>query len=882
MKKPSHTSPPKWVDRILERICDPHLLEGILGDLHEKHAQYQRESQGKLYQLKYLWVVLGFLKPFTWKKKISLRLFSFPMWQNYLKVALRQLAKNKGLSAINIFGLTIGVAGCLTIGLYVIDEFSYDRNHPNGDYSYRVYNQRITNEAQGLVALTPPQFSPNLKENFPEVKHTLRIINVYAKLLFEAGDKQILEEKGIYAEPQLFDFFAIPLLEGVPEEALSGPDGILLSQSMAQKYFGQESALGKSIQINGNPVQVSGVFQDVSPHFHLEFDYIFSFERLKNQVAAERMESWVWQQFYTYVQLTPKGNIKSLAEKFLTHVETHAYPHTQPNGFSYIPRFQQLKDIHLHSQAFQWDIAVRGNIQTVYALMAMGLFLLIIACVNFVNLSTAYADHRTKEVGIRKTAGARRSQVRFQFLGEATLVALISVILASILTFLWLPHVNAYLQKELYFNPLTQPIWSISLLGISIGIGFLAGSYPALIISRFSPSKAIKGLRVGGASHKQYLRKALVTLQFGLSIFLVLATLIIHNQVNFLSQKDLGFNKDHVLTFPLRGDMESRLEEVKSEFKRIPHVHNATVGYGFPGDIVAGDLIFKPGQEEAYPINMFTIDHDYIPTMELELLAGRNFSKQIPTDVSEAFIINETAVRELGYASPASALNQPLHWKIWDQQNDSLKRGRVIGVIKDFHYKSLREKIGSSVLHIYPRAYWKVALKISGNSLPQTLSSIENTWNGMETGYPFDYQFLDESFDTMYKEEERMSMVLKIFTVFTIFVACIGLLSLTSFSAQQRTKEIGIRKVMGASRGQILELITREFIILVGISFLLASPLAWLILGKWLENFPYHVSLKVITFLLAGMGSLLIAFGTIFYQSLKAASADPIRSLRYE
>ena len=882
MKKTDKHIPPKWIDSVLERICDPYLLEGILGDLHEKYEELLQTEKPRFTAITYLWVAIGFLRPYTWKKKNWIPQIPFAMWKNYFKIAIRNLYKYKVQSIINILGLTIGLAGCIIIGLYLKDELSYDRFHPAPERTYRVYDERISADDKSYIALTPPQFGPTLGSLFPEVVNTMRIARVYDKMLFEFEDKKLLEDHGIYAESSLFDFFGIDLLKGDTAKALSEPNAILLSEQLATKYFGEEEAVGKIIKINNQERYVRGVFADLPHNFHLNLEYIFPFITLENIVPEERMQSWIWQQFYTYIQIAPQADIQELKQKFLAHVEQVAHPQTEPIGFVYEPYFQQIEDIHLHSYSFQWDMAKRGNILNVYALACMGLFLLIIACINFVNLTTALAEQRAKEVGIRKATGAKRGQIISQFLGEAMLVTLIATLLSLLITQLALPHINEFAQLRLSLNPLFHLSWALPVVGMVLAIGLIAGSYPALTISKFSPLTVLRGSHMSLGSRKHLVRKGLVILQFSLSIFLIISTLFIQKQVSYLNQKELGFNREHVLTFRLRGNMYNRMEQVKAEFQRIPRVLHTTIGYGFPGDIVAGDDIIVPGENKTYSANLFTIDHDYVSTMELEVIVGRDFSKAIQTDATEAFIINETAVKEMGLGSPESAVGQPLHWRTWSSNRDSLKKGRIIGVVKDFHFKSLHEKVGTAILHIYPDAYSKVAVKVSGESLPETLAAIEGTWNNLETGYPFDYQFIDESFDAMYKEEERMNTLLQVFTLLTIFVACIGLLSLVSFSAQQRTKEIGIRKVLGASRSQILRLLTREFVVLVGLSFLVAAPFAWWALKSWLENFPYHVKLGLGTFLLAGIGTLLIALITVSLHSLKAASADPVGALKYE
>lgn len=803
------------------------------------------------------------------------------MIRNYLKTALRNLARNKFNGFVNILGLAIGLAGCVLIGLFVLDEWRYDRFVPEGDRIYRVYDEQTGDQGEtGYLAIVPPAMGPTLTRDFPEVEVSLRMLDTYDKQLFALEGQRYLEEKGAYVEPAFFDFFGIDLLEGDPAVALKEPNQVILSQSLARKYFGDQAAAGKTLSIEGREATVSGVMPDLPEHFHLDLHYLISFETINRLVPEERMQSWVWQQFFTYLKLREHADPDALAAKLPAFAERYAWPETEPRGFKYVPHLQPLADIHLYSASFLWDMARRGNITHVWGLSLIGLFLLVIAIINFINLSTARAERRAREVGIRKVSGAGRGQLITQFVGEAVLQASLAMLVAVQATRLLIPYLNDFSGKHLVFHPGQWP-WLGVLAGIGLLVGFLAGSYPAFVLSAFRPVQVLKGHQGGEGRRDQWLRKSLVVVQFTLTVLLIIGTLVIYRQVSYLHDKDLGFRRDFVLTFPLQGDMGNNYELVKERFLNNPGVVSASLAYGIPGDIVAGDEIRKPGEATSYPANLFTVDYDYIRTMGMEIIAGRDFSRAFATDPDEAFLLNETAVKELGFSTPEAAIGQRLDWELWGAE-DSLKQGRVIGVVRDFHYKGLQEKVGTVVLHIFPDAFWKVILRLDSDNLPQTIDGLVQTWETFHTGYPFEYQFVDDSFDAMYKSEEKLSTLLIIFTALTIIVACMGLLGLVIYAAEQRTREIGIRKVLGASVDNIVSLLARDFLRLVLIAFLIAAPIGWFVLKSWLEGFSYRITLSVWIFLLAGGAALLIALLTVSFHSVRAALANPVESLRNE
>ncbi|MDW3647192.1 MAG: ABC transporter permease [Bacteroidia bacterium] len=805
------------------------------------------------------------------------------MLQNYIKMAWRNLIKNKGYTFINVFGLTIGLAGCLLIGLFVQDELSYDKKHPDAERSYRVYAERNGAGGEASWAGTSPAISPSLKHEFPEVEQTLRMFNIRSKQLFKYGEISALEENGFFAEPSIFEIFHLPLRYGDPKTALEGTNSLVISYPLAQKYFRDKDPVGETLSINGNIHKVSAVLEPLGDHFHLDINFLSSFAGILSSVPKERMESWVWQDFSNYVKLYPQTDIPQFVDKLGTYVEKHAHPETEKMGFTYYLNLQKLEDIHLHSSSFRNDPAQKGNYQYVLGLSLIGLFLLFIACTNFINISTAQAFRRSQEVGVRKVIGALRSQLALQFMGEAIFIVAISMLFAAQITHFFIPELNEFTGKNLSFDWYQSPLIMLMMLGIILATGIFSGAYPALIISGFRPIAALKGIKMLPRGRVQSLRKSLLTLQYSLSTLLIITTIIVFQQFDFLGKKDLGFEQEQLLHFPMRGSMFNDFESTKAEFLRVPGITSASSCFGIPGDIVSGDNIRIPGENPRnLSARIFCVDHDYVKTLGLEILAGRDFSKEIRTDVEEAFLINETAMLNLGLgSSPEEAIGKALEWDKWNERGE-VKKGRVVGVVKDFHYTSLHEEVQSTVLHIYPGAYWKMALRINTEELSQVIASVKQSWDSFETGYPIDYQFVEEGFGAMYEQERKLNSLLWIFSVLAITISCIGAFGLASYSAEQRRKEISIRKVLGASTSSIITLLSKDFLKLVMISLIIATPLAWYSMISWLESFAYRIDIQWWIFLLAGFASLLFTLITISFQSIKAANAKPVTSLKTE
>jgi putative ABC transport system permease protein len=806
------------------------------------------------------------------------------MFKNYLKTALRNLWRYKGFSFVNIASLTIGIIGCLVIALFVWDEKQYDKSIAGGENVYRIYNEHYRTSGDDKGASVPPMYATFLKQQYPEVDTTVRILMSGDKYLLEAGEKQGYEEKGWYTEESFFHVFPFTFLAGNAATALTAPNAVVLTEDVAKRYFGTVDPINKTVKIDKGDYVVKGVVAKPS-HFHFDFNYLMALPAA--ELPEKRMQNWTWHQFYTYVRLKPGADAAALQQKFQAHIKKEIYPTLDQEGSTFLPHFQPLRDIHLKSSDFVYDNAIRGNEAYVKALTIIAIFVLVIACFNFINLATARSFRRAKEIGVRKVVGAGRRQLIFQFIGETVLLSLIAIVLASAATFFIVPSLNQFTNKTISFNPFANPLLGVMILFSGIGIGALAGVYPALVLSGFQPIKVLKNMKsAGGGRGTNWLRQALVVVQFTLSALLIVSAVIVFRQTNYMNEKDLGFNKEQIVYFQVRGAVEENLETFKLELKRSPNILSVTSGYGLPGDQYAGDGITVPGNEgtKEYAANVFIGDHDYPKTLGLRIVAGRDFSRAMATDEREAFLINETAVKELGFGTPEKAIGQPLHWNEWvpaDTANP-VKKGKVIGVVQDFHYKSLHEKVTTSVIQIYPQVTFKVAAKLNTADLKNTITFIQDTWNKFSPGYPLDYKFMDETFGKMYLSEQKLSRLLWIFTVMAILIGCMGLFALAAFSAEQRIKEIGIRKVLGASVVNLTALLAKNFLRLVLLASLLAFPVAWWAMNNWLEDFPYRVNISWWVFAATGVVSLLIALLTVSFQAVKAALANPVKNLRNE
>lgn len=798
------------------------------------------------------------------------------MLLNYIKIALRNLQKNKLFSVINISSMAISLASSFLITLFVLDEFKYDSHHPDGDRTFRVYDIRQGDDGVvNYLPIVPYPFATYMQKDFPEIESTLRVMDTYGEQLFDIEGKQIMQGNGLFVEPNAFDMLSLKLISGSEKTALEKTNSVALSETLAKKFFPDKNPLGETIKINENDYHVTAVYKDPPIHFHLKVDYLLSMSTLP--FLESRLENWQWQQLFLYLKLKPGTDANALEAKFPAFVEKYAYPKIKAVGFTYVPYLQNIKDIHLHSSNFEWEVAQRGNAQTVYILLVTAVVLLIIACLNFINLSTARAIKRMKEVGVRKVIGAMRNQLILQFISESIVITLMGLLFALVLAQLALPYLNTLAEKQLSLPFTVNIIGSVILFCILIGT--IAGSYPAFYLSQFRPAAVLynKQSRTGGTA---LFRQGLVVVQFIFSSFLIIGSMIVFSQLDMLMNKNMGFNKEQLIMIPLRSAQLKNYETTKREFSNHPGVVSATVGFGIPGDIIAGDEIKDPEKNKTIPVNLFCIDHDFIKTMGMTIVAGRDFSKEVATDTSEAFIINETALQVFGYKSPEDAIGKPLDWNKWGK--NGVKKGRIIGILKDFHIKSLRDKLSPVVLHLYPDAYWKITLRIKPDQVNETLAHLKSTYERLDPAWPFTYSFVDEKFSAMYKTEEKLTNLFSIFTGLAIGVACLGLFGLVEYSVNQRNKEVSIRKVFGANVSSLLILLTRSYFILVLVAFVIIIPLSYYFAQEWLDNFAYHITISPWMYLKACGLILAITFLTVSFQSIRAALSNPAQVLKSE
>lgn len=800
------------------------------------------------------------------------------MLRNYLTIGFRNLLKNKLFSVINVSGMAISAACFLVIGLFVTDELKYDKHVGDVGLKYRVYNEMFQDDGSvRLSAMVPPMVAPTLKSDYPEIDYTFRLLYLNGKLLFQVGDTKSTEEGGGYGEATMFDMFSLKLKEGDRETILTQPGSIALSESIAKKYFGDQPALGKTMRIGTEDATVAGVYEDFPQHSHLKIPYLLRLEDLATSLG-ERMQSWGWNQFHTYIKLKPGAEGNELEGKLRAFAERHAWPVTKPNGGYSIPHLMALDKVHLQASNQLYDIADRGNAQTVYILSATAIFILIIAILNFINLSTSRAVSRVKEVGVRKSIGALRMQLVKQFVSESVIVAVISLLIGIIIVQLTLPSLNSFTEKKIPLDIFLDPFVAGGILGFALFVGIAAGAYPAIYISSFKPSQILSG-KQSATSGKTILRKGLVVVQFILSFVMIIASLVVSDQLTFMQTKDMGFNMDNVVVMPLRGSLTQNKDAVKNEFTNHPNVVSGTLGYGLPGQAFAGDGFRDMETGKDWHVNMLTVDHDYVKTLRLNVVAGRDFSKEFPSDENDAFLISEACAKMIGHPDPKDAIGHKISWTRWDDPAKQ-KEGTVVGVVKDLHLNSLHQSVAPVMLQVLPFAYNTLTLRVNGDDLPSTIAHLESTWKKLESNWPFEYKFLDSNFDKLYKAETKLAKLFTFFTGFAIFVACLGLFGLVVYSTSQRFKEISIRKVFGAKESQLVVHLGKTYVFLICIAFVIAIPFSYYAAGQWLETFPYRTEVSVLLFVKAAAGILAISMLTVGIQSLKAARTNPVDALK--
>jgi putative ABC transport system permease protein len=793
------------------------------------------------------------------------------MIKNYLKIAFRNLWRHKIFSFINIMGLAVGMTACFLIFLYVRFELSYDSFNSKADRIYRVVAD-IKTPTEVINAGGPSwAVPPNAKDEFPEVESFVRIAS--DQVLIRKGNIKFQEENAVWADSALFHVFDFKLIEGNPATALKDQLSVVLSETTAKKYFGKQNPLGQTLLLTGDalPAKVTGVMKDIPENSQIKADMFLSMTTITQRFAPRIDSQWGNYGASAYLLLRPHTDAKKLEAKFPAFLEKRNGTEMKKSQMYPTLFLEPLRWVYLNSTR---DGSKTGNINNVYIFSIVAIFILLIACINFINLTTARAAERAKEVGIRKVVGALKRQLTKQFIGESVILSLIAFSLTILFAWLLLPLFNQLAGKTISHSIFENIRYLLILFGTAIGIGLLAGLYPALILSSFKPVVVLKGKFATG-TRGILLRKVLVISQFTISIGLIIATIIVYNQMNYMRNQDLGFNKDQVIVMDTYGD--SSKDAFKQALTSIPTVRSVATSSSVPGGGNPGaysEIENVKGDLQIANLDLYFVDFDYINQFKIKMVAGRGFSKDFATDTTQAMVLNEAAIKMFGYTSPEQAIGR--RFKQWGRE------GKIIGVMKDFHFHSLQQPIKPLSMRIEPGGCNLVSAKVSVTNLPGTISAIENKWKQIIPNRPFSYFFLDEFFDKQYRSEDRFGKLFLNFAVLAIFISCLGLLGLASYSTIQRTKEIGVRKVLGASVGNIVNLLSKDFLKLVAISSLIAFPLAWFAMNKWLQSFAYRTAVAWWVFLLAAMLATFIALFTISFQAIRAAITNPVKSLRTE
>jgi putative ABC transport system permease protein len=806
---------------------------------------------------------LNFRKLATFFLSSAYLYWSVAMLKNYLKVILRNIRKHKGYSFINITGLAIGMACCLLISIWVLDELSYDRFHTNASSLYRVEEDQQYSGRVFHVTVTPHPLAPALIEEIPEVVDATRYI-WSGGLLFRYGEKAFFEYSIRAVDPSFFQMFDFPLIKGDKNRALESAFSIVINEDIAEKYFGKEDPLGKVITINNtHEFTVDGVIQNVPHNSILQFEVLVPYAFLE-KIGRTNLE-FGSNSIGTYVQLSPNATMEQVNAKRSGFIKAKV-----PDSVTELV-LKPFTRIHLHSYwGYEKDA---GAIQYVYMFSIIALFVLLIACINFMNLSTARSSNRAKEVGMRKVVGALKSHLIGQFYGESVVFAFIALILAVIIVTVMLPVFSSFADKDLSWNVGGIGTILIGLTAITLFTGLVAGSYPALFLSAFQPVKVIRGALKSGAA-SSWFRKILVVVQFSLSILLVIGTVVVYQQLTFMKNKRLGWDKEHLVYIPLRDDVRKVYDTLKTELVKDPLVLNVTASSQLPSNIGSNSSNFNwEGKDPNFTtlIGNNSVDFDFIETLKIEMKEGRSFSKEYSSDTTSGFIINGAVAELMGRESV-----------VGESCMFFGREGTIIGVTKNWHYQPVRNEIEPLAIYIDPERNGVMLIRIPPRDISKSIKSIETIWKQVIPTYPFEYYFLDENFDQMYRAEESIGTLLKYFAVLAVFVACLGLFGLASFTSEQRTKEIGIRKVLGAKVSNITVLLCREFFLLVLVSNIIAWPAAYFLMKNWLQSYAYRTSLSMFIFMAAMGIALLVAFLSVSFQAIRAATANPVNSLRYE
>ena len=795
------------------------------------------------------------------------------MFKNYFKIALVHFKKHKAYSIINVLGLAIGIACCILIISYIVHELSFDKFHENADRIYRLrVDLKMSDDHLNIPKSSPPM-AEYLTQNFPEVLNAVRLHSL-DRLPVRYRDKLFYEDSVFFADNSIFNVFTFPLVKGDPKTALISANSVVITEEMARKYFGEEEPIGRILNFNNNQeLTVTAVVKNVPQNSHLSFNMLLSFEAYaKNNKRA--MQNWLSINNYTYILLQEGYDFRLLEKKFPSIVEKQVGSLLKYINGEMTLFLQPLTSIHLHSNLKQ---EISGNSSIVY-FAAITIFILAIACFNFMNLSTARSANRAKEVGMRKILGGNRRQIITQFLFESVFYSLLSLVLALLIVELSLPLFHSISGIELSINYIETPWLFPGLFGLAVIVGLIAGSYPAFYLSAFLPLRTVKGVSPSGTTNSRF-RSALVIFQFSISIVLIFGTIIVFNQLDYMKTRNLGFFKEQIVVIPIseNSTVES-LEPIKKELKSYSGILSVAATSHVPGQTTYVNPFIPEGFsiEQMQYMGELYIDIDFIPTMGIEMAEGRNFSREFQTDINKAVIINEAAARKFGWEYPIGKTIQDLSTS---QQTDERT---VVGVVKDFHFESLHKQISPLFIGYTTHNLNSFAVRIRPENIPDTISFLKEKMKEFYPFRPFEYSFLNDSFDSQYRAEERLGNIFSYFSVLAIFIACLGLFGLASYSTEQRRHEIGIRKVLGASVSGILGLISKEFTKWILVANVIAWPIAYVSLNMWLQGFSYRINITPKIFIFSTLISLMIALLTVSLQVFRAAMANPADALRYE
>ena len=787
---------------------------------------------------------------------------------NYIKTALRTIRRQKGYSFINISGLAMGLSVCMLIVIWVVDEWSFDRFNTNAGRICRVYRDESATQMNSASALTSPPMAAALKQDFPEIIKATRF-GYWQRHLVTHSDKSFNETGYMYVDPDFFLMFSFPLVKGNPETVFSNPDSVVITEKTASRYFGGDDPIGKTLTVgNSYDVTVTGVIRNASLNSSLAFDLLSPFEMLfKEDLGEDVRVNWGFNSFLTFVMLEPSVSFEVLNQKLRGYLKKYAEEDTDELAL------QPLTDIHLYSN-LDHDLSNLGDIKYVRIFSALAAFVLLIACVNFMNLTTARSTNRAREVGLRKVVGAERLQLIRQFFGESILMALLALVIAFFLLELLLPLFNTLSGKQLTSAWRDDPAFLAGFFGLALLTGIASGIYPALFLSSFQPIRILKD-STQSLKANPFFRKVLVVIQFTLSVFLIIGTLVISRQLSYMRNIDLGFNREQIIHLSIHGELHEKYDAIRERFLNHPDVLHVTASLALPTNIqnTPGTPTWEGKPPDAkWEIKGDFVDYDYIETFGIPLVEGRSFSREYATDPETAFIVNEEAVRRMGLEKPVVGKK----FGFWGID------GRIIGVMKDAHFQSLHHKIEPLTFKMNPGWLRRMYVKIRSDNISGTLASLEKAWGEMNLVYPFEYQFLDEDFHNLYKKEATLGKIFQSMAGLAVFVACLGLLGLASFIAEQRTKEIGIRKVLGSSTAGIVSLLNREFLNSIAVANLIAWPIAYFTMRGWLQKFAYRAEMEVWIFLLSAAIGIAVALLTVSLQTLRAARANPVKSLKHE